>query len=193
MEWRKIIIKHIKKPYEKTYQKTLTIVVCVVYCTEKLWLELFAKFRRKKERKRGFPMPKIDTGNIVNKESYIFENQAHNEGYILNAIQAEANNRRLNVNIGIQKMKSGGLIMGTKEEVITITCGGFNPVYIITRVFGTYLYVSIVTMAVYDFSKVENLFRTESFSAYWNSCITTLQIALGNLGFQEYTKRYTGI
>lgn len=138
-------------------------------------------------------MAKIETGNIVSKESYLFENQADKEGRILDAIKAEANARRMNVQIGIQKMKSGGLLLGTKEEVITVTCGPYNPVYIITRVVGTYLYVSIVTMSVLDFSKVENIFRTESFSAYWNACVSTLQTALANLGFEQYTKKFTGI
>lgn len=138
-------------------------------------------------------MPKIESGNIVSKESYIFENQADKEGRILDAIKAEANARRMDVQISVQKMKSGGLFLGTKEEVITVTCGSYNPIYIITRVVGTYLYVSIVTMAVLDFSKVENIFKTESFSAYWNACVATLQTALANLGFEQYTKRFTGI
>jgi len=139
-------------------------------------------------------MPRaIDSSEIVSKESYIFENQSANEGKILEAVEAEANSRRLDIQINVQKMKSGGIIMGTKEEVITINSGGFNPVYIITRVVGTYLYVSIVTMSVLDFSRVENIFRTESFSAYWNSCIATLQTALGNLGFEQYTKKFTKI
>lgn len=138
-------------------------------------------------------MPKIETGNIVSKESYLFENQADKEGRILDAIRAEANARRMNVQIGVQKMKSGGMFLGTKEEVITVTYGNYNPVYIITRVVGTYLYVSIVTMAVVDFSKVENIFKTESFNAYWNACVSTLQTALANLGFEQYTKRFTGI
>ncbi|GFI18606.1 hypothetical protein D3Z36_02300 [Lachnospiraceae bacterium] len=138
-------------------------------------------------------MPKIESGNIVSKESYLFENQADKEGRILDAIKAEANARRMDVQISVQKMKSGGLFLGTKEEVITVTCGSYNPVYIITRVVGTYLYVSIVTMAVLDFSKVENIFKTESFSAYWNACVSTLQTALANLGFEQYTKKFTGI
>lgn len=138
-------------------------------------------------------MPKIETGNIVSKESYLFVNQADKEGRILDAVKAEANARRLDVQISVQKMKSGGLFLGTKEEVITVTCGSYNPVYIITRIVGTYLYVSIVTMAVQDFSKVENIFRTESFSAYWNACVSTLQTALSNLGFEQYTKKFTGI
>ncbi len=138
-------------------------------------------------------MPKIESGNIVSKESYLFENEADKEGRILDAIKAEANARRMNVQVSVQKMKSGGLFLGTKEEVITVTCGSYNPVYIITRVVGTYLYVSIVTMAVLDFSKVENIFKTESFSAYWNACVSTLQTALANLGFEQYTKRFTGI
>lgn len=138
-------------------------------------------------------MPRIESGNIVSKESYLFENQADKEGRILDAIKAEANARRMDVQISVQKMKSGGLFLGTKEEVITVTCGSYNPVYIITRVVGTYLYVSIVTMAVLGFSKVENIFKTESFSAYWNACVATLQTALANLGFEQYTKRFTGI
>lgn len=138
-------------------------------------------------------MPKIETGNIVSKESYLFENQADKENQILDAIKAEANARRMDVQINVQKMKSGGLFLGTKEEVITVTCGSYNPIYIITRVVGTYLYVSIVTMAVLDFSKVENIFKTESFSAYWNACVSTLQTALANLGFEQYTKKFTGI
>lgn len=138
-------------------------------------------------------MPKIETGNIVSKESYLFVNQADKEGKILDAIRAEANACRMDVQINVQKMKSGGLFLGTKEEVITVTCGSYNPVYIITRVVGTYLYVSIITMAVQDFSKVENIFKTESFSAYWNACVSTLQTALANLGFEQYTKRFTGI
>lgn len=138
-------------------------------------------------------MPKIESGNIVSKESYLFENQANKEGRILDAIKAEANARRMDVQISVQKMKSGGLFLGTKEEVITVTCGSYNPVYIITRIVGTYLYVSIVTMAVLDFSKVENIFKTETFSAYWNACVSTLQTALSNLGFEQYTKKFTGI
>ena len=138
-------------------------------------------------------MPKIESGNIVSKESYLFENQADKEGRILDAIKAEANARRMDVQISVQKMKSGGLFLGTKEEVITVTCGSYNPIYIITRVVGTYLYVSIVTMAVLDFSKVENIFKTESFSAYMNACVATLQTALANRGFEQYTKRFTGI
>lgn len=138
-------------------------------------------------------MPKIESGNIVSKESYLFENQADKEGRILDAIKAEANARRMDVQISVQKMKSGGLFLGTKEEVITVTCGLYNPVYIITRVVGTYLYVSIITMAVVDFSKVENIFKTESFSAYWSACVSTLQTALANLGFEQYTKKFTGI
>ena len=35
-------------------------------------------------------MPKIESGNIVSKESYLFENQADKEGRILDAIKAEA-------------------------------------------------------------------------------------------------------
>lgn len=138
-------------------------------------------------------MAKIESGDIISKESYIFRNQADKEGRILEAIKAEANACRLDVQIGIQKMKSGGLFLGSKEEVITVTCGSYNPVYIITRSVGIYLYVSIVTMAVVDFSKVENIFKTESFSAYWNSCVSTLQTALSNLGFEQYTKKFTGI
>lgn len=138
-------------------------------------------------------MPKIESGNIVSKESYLFENQANKEGRILDAITAEANARRMDVQISVQKMKSVGLFLGTKEEVITVTCGSYNPVYIITRIVGTYLYVSIVTMAVLDFSKVENIFKTETFSAYWNACVSTLQTALSNLGFEQYTKKFTGI
>lgn len=143
-------------------------------------------------------MPKIQTGNIVSKESYLFEYQADKEERILDAVKAEANARRMDVQIGVQKMKSGGLFLGTKEEVITVTCGSYNPVYILTRIVGTYLYVSIVTMevqdfSVQDFSKVENIFRTESFSAYWNACVSTLQTALANLGFEQYTKKFTGI
>lgn len=138
-------------------------------------------------------MAKIESGNIVSKESYIFKNQADKEEQIVDAIRAEANACRMNVKISIQKMKSGGLFLGTKEEVITVTCGSYNPVYIITRIVGVYLYVSIVTMAVADFSKVENIFKTESFSAYWNACVSTLQTALSNLGFEQYTKKFTGI
>ena len=59
-------------------------------------------------------MPKIESGNIVSKESYLFENQADKEGRILDAIKAEANARRMDVQISVQKMKSGGLFLGTK-------------------------------------------------------------------------------
>ena len=138
-------------------------------------------------------MAKIESGNIISRESYLFENQAGKESKILEAIKAEANARRRDVQIGVQTMKSGGLFLGTKEAVITVTCSSYNPIYIITRSVGTFLYVSIVTMAVLDFSKVENIFKTESFNAYWNACVSTLQTALANLGFEQYTKKFTGI
>lgn len=138
-------------------------------------------------------MQKIESGNIISRESYLFENEAENEGMVLDAIKAEANACRMDVRINVQKMKSGGLFLGTKEEVITVTCGSYNPIYIITRVVGTFLHVSIVTMARYDFSKVENIFKTESVNAYWNACVSMLQTALSNLGFEPYTKKFTGI
>jgi len=141
-------------------------------------------------------MARINTENVVNKKSYIFENQADKESSILSAVKAEANNRRLDVQIDVEQMKSGGMFTGTKEEVITITRGKFSPIYIITRPEGTYLYVSIVTMAATlslaelvaeaSKTKVDDIFKAEAFSAYWNACIATLETAFDNLDLKSY-------
>ncbi|MCL2807418.1 MAG: hypothetical protein FWD27_04540 [Coriobacteriia bacterium] len=138
-------------------------------------------------------MARIESGNIINKRMFVFEHQAHFENHIYQAVADEIQRRALPVQIAVQKMKSGGMFMGTKEDVITITSAGFNPIYIITRTVGSYLYVSIVTMAIYDFSKVENIFMTESINAFWSACLITLQTALENLGLQEQPKRITGV
>ena len=134
-------------------------------------------------------MERIETGDVVSSKEYLFEYQAEQEEKILNAVRQEAKRRKLGVHISVQRMKSGKLLTGSKEEVITINCGGFNPIYLFTRAVGTYLYINIVTMSVIDLSKVENIIMTMSFKAYWRACIDTLESALKNLGMEQQTQK----
>lgn len=127
-------------------------------------------------------MPRIKEDNIINHNGYLFEGQANLEGEVQKAVITQLEKHQVGAKVSVEKMKSGGMIMGSREEVIVLRKGGFNPIYIITRTVGDFLYVSILTMAKYDFSKVTNIFQTETLSAYWSACTACLDDALSSLG-----------
>lgn len=138
-------------------------------------------------------MEKIEPGDVVTSKEYLFEYQAEQEAKILNAVRSEAKKRKLGIHISVQNTRSGKLITGSKEEIITINCGGFSPIYLFTRVIGTYLYVNIITMSVIDLSKVENIIMAVSFKAYWQACIDILETAFINLGIKPQAQKFPGL
>ena len=133
------------------------------------------------------------TGDYVLTNCYLFENAANQEEQVFNAVRAQFNKEFIPAAIETEKMRSGGLILGTREVVISILRQGYPNFYIVTRVVGHYLYVSIVATVEERIFSTYDIFARETLVSYYQACVSCLQNALSLLGLKEYTGHFKGI
>ena len=138
-------------------------------------------------------MANISKMGALDATSFIFENAANQEEQLFNAIKAQFNKEFIPADIQTEKMKSGGLFLGTKEVVISIVRQGFPRFYIVSRTVGHYLYVAIINTNVQQEGMVHDWFIAVTIDSYYQACVSCLQNALYNLGFKEYEGRFKGV
>ncbi len=153
---------------------------------------------------------KLNPQGLIDQKNYLFADHAKFEDKVEAAFRKVCTKHKIPVNISKEKVKSGGMLLGSSAEMIVIDAN-LTPFAVLgTTVFGNYLSVSLYFLVEDNFLNKavsagsmgglqalavqgKNLISVRSTYSFWNTTVACLEEALSELGFEEVNSGFLGI
>jgi len=123
---------------------------------------------------------------------YIFDGAGGMRDQLEQAVLTELENKQYPLQARIKSVKSGGFLLGTKEQCVVIDIEGEYQVCIANTTVGTYLYVGIYLIIPFasgegaDWAaKVGDVFKLQRINAYYEAAVHAAESAFNNLALKQ--------